>query len=613
MPLNADQKSSIYDSISHLLPETTAEFLEKENELHRALSEKNLPEAHEFFGLHTCFFEPTSSFNKLEDLNCDPVTLQDVREYILSLVTEKRSTVESTADTDPWIFASFTGIFADHHAKFETVKKPEAVPDMWELPSTAGTIFTQKISLNIQETSGVREYLWPSKISVIVTIPSLGIEESLDVDVYPAMFNDDLAQERKLNDMKESAIKKAYNYALRKVTECLSIELSARGYEDRVIILQYWFDLLRSSQIEFIGLTNLSEDAAVNLAHPNIMALHKDNIFTLDECKSLKRHERRIVTDPVYVALLKQCKICYADIYDISIRRCDLLLHYTIKMLIQTGKRSFQEAKLLPAELAPVLTSAHYQGYFTEGEVDWRNFNELKDYHCGILLKGEVAKALGRQAMSMGNIRRLTKESVDWLQAMPYLLNCLINRIFNTAEVNKATAASEMVSLFAKSFARRLFGLTFNNAYIINHTTDTPAIVSDEVNDQAMLHGDVSEFHEWIYYHYINLLQSHLVCEEALYHDFILLLQRSALTHADKLHTLLTLADQTLRQCVKRCFVDRSSNSSHYNSEDVLFTRPAKMSRRSSPADDLKPLCEGLMVLREILPAPAPAFARPHR
>lgn len=159
-----------------------------------------------------------------------------------------------------------------------------------------------------------------------------------------------------------------------------------------VITHQYYCDGLIEGRFEIDDFTRITNQQANFLIHPSIISLLTHEIISLEAVKELIDAGFRVITNPFYYLSLKTKQMNWHDLSNLSDMQAKILLNPPIIHLIRNKKLTISLAKRFSNYMLLLFSNSFYQMKLSQEIVDWEKIISLSESDVMLLLSPPVMR-----------------------------------------------------------------------------------------------------------------------------------------------------------------------------------------------------------------------------
>ncbi len=441
--LNDAQESFILASMDYLLefPSDPTSLNKTIRQLVAYLDNKNIPDIPDDIKQLCQFIQtPQNAFYRLDQQNKTNITIADVKNHVIELVTKHINQSEIKAKTKtPWDkdYILKTQIVGEDHETILTSqnKQLNEPTTIWEQrANNPEKIYSFHIDFKEDERS--------IKVTFKINTPNHSESSNtfMITDVDPFYFMDEVSIYMIAHRIEILVIVNSIKH----IEQCLAekqiindtlSQIQPMSYAAELLTDKYYLSQLLNEKIRLHQILQVDkEDQYTTLIKPAIKKLIMENIIRFSYALILSTDEVNLISHPTYLPLFLNRTL---NIHDITISQCRLLIAPCIAQLISSDKLPVEIALQIPYYLKPIFLKHSYINYFHNNLIDWLSWMEVERRTVYLLENSNVEKLMLSNTLSMNDLNELIKQA-------PKNANYLKNEKIATLIFDKKLSIAEL-------------------------------------------------------------------------------------------------------------------------------------------------------------------------
>lgn len=370
---------------------------------------------HDYYLLQQAFTQPEQTLRRLEDCAKEPITVADVKLYLIDLVSASLKEASEKANVSlqelGWNIATIKQLLisARDEKLFKTENLKPSVSDQEEQQDSAFTC-SGRLRLDYKKNIAYLVILFdvpwlPYHYKVTQKIANIPYDEKLYEDEF---INQLLPLSNKM--LTEIAANITYKEFIARYADLHLIVSYAKlnKHINALFILRFYVDAILDKKINLFDFITLKPKHVEALLSDLTQKLLQANLCSFSEACKFKPHELKIIQ--IYSAHIFSKKISLSEISPISEERAKLLMLPTISHLILQDKLAFSFVKYLPKCVKSLFSSPLYMDYFLTTHLDWSSLYDYTEATCEYLLRPEIASIIKEKKYGFSDALFLANE-----------------------------------------------------------------------------------------------------------------------------------------------------------------------------------------------------------
>ncbi len=415
MSLTRQHKEFVDSAISYLFdfPHDFHELKIEVEKIRQALF-FSISSDHDYYLLQQALLHPEQTLRRLEDCAKEPITVADVKLYLIDLLSTSLKDASEKASVSlqelGWNEATIKQLLiADKDEKFF---KTENLKPSVSNSQHSSSIFTCSGRVRLDYKKNIAYLVvcfdlpWlPYNHKVTQKIANIPYDETLYEDEF---INQLLPVSNKM--LAEIVAHVTYKEFIARYPDLNLIVSYAKlnQHINSLFMLRFYVDALLSKKIHLFDLLTLKPKQVEVLRSDLTQKLLKADLCTFNEACELKPYDLKIIQ--IYSALIFSKKLSLSEISSLSENQASLFMLPTISHLILQDKLSFPFVKYLPNCVKALFTSPLYMDYLLTGNLDWSSLYDYTDVTCQYLLEPAVANVIKERKFGFSDALILAKE-----------------------------------------------------------------------------------------------------------------------------------------------------------------------------------------------------------